>query len=368
MSRLEERLASLRAEHAPDPRLEVWEVEVVSEGSVRRLTGATTSSAGRDALREAARQAGAEFGVRPLPDHQRGGALRGVAHRSVAHLRREPSHAAELVHQLLLGEEALVLREEGEWVQVRTADPYVAWTHRGSLLIEEAEDAGAFQVRLESGEPPPGTWIVVGRGAVARNSSEPGAAAVADLVQGGRVRVERRAEGAVRVVLPDGTEGWVPAGDAVPADRLPTAFPRDGAAVVAHAGEFLGLPYLWGGASEKGFDCSGLVQRIWGLHGVRLPRDSDQQAGSGAPVDPGEDWSGVAAGDLAFFAPEGGRVSHVGLLAREGRLLHASTTRNGVAWDALSPQDPSRSEFGARLAGWLTGIRRVRPEGSPAAQ
>ncbi len=87
----------------------------------------------------------------------------------------------------------------------------------------------------------------------------------------------------------------------------------------------------------------------------------------GEPVDPG-DWSGVEDGDLAFFAePESGRATHVGILAHGGRLLHASTSRNGVAWDALDPAAPAHDEYGARLASMLTGVRRValRPEPDP---
>ena len=148
--------------------------------------------------------------------------------------------------------------------------------------------------------------------------------------------------------------------DAVPAERLPQRFTPSGRGIVEHAAQFLGLPYLWGGTSEKGFDCSGFVQRLFGLHGAWLPRDSDQQSGQGEPVEPASDWSGAADGDLAFFAEPGtGRATHVGILAQGGRLLHASTSRNGVAWDALDPEAEGHDEYAARLASMLTGVRRV---------
>ncbi|MGH7566675.1 MAG: C40 family peptidase, partial [Gemmatimonadota bacterium] len=138
-------------------------------------------------------------------------------------------------------------------------------------------------------------------------------------------------------------------------------FTQSGRAILEHGAQFMGLPYLWGGTSEKGFDCSGFVQRLFGLHGTWLPRDSDQQAGCGEPVDPGADWSGVADGDLAFFSErEDGRPTHVGILAEGGRLLHASTGRNGVAWEALNPSAEGHDEYAARLAASLTGVRRLR--------
>ena len=77
-------------------------------------------------------------------------------------------------------------------------------------------------------------------------------------------------------------------------------------------------------------------------------------------MEPGAAWEGVTDGDLAFFSESpGGRATHVGFLAAGGRLLHASTTRHGVAWDALDPAAATRDSDGARLAGLLTSVRRV---------
>lgn len=359
----EERLEAVGKRHLPDRRLGVWEVAVETSADGRaRLTGRTTIPA---ALAELRAEAGADADVllELLPDATAGSHLRAVAHRSLAHVRSEPRHAAELVTQLVLGEEALVLREAGPWLQVRGADGYVGWVHAGSVVRTVPEDENAFRARLGSRQPPEGAWVVIARGGVARAAPGSGAPAAADLVQGAIVEAGEERDGALEVRLPDGTRGWIDAGAAVPAARLAEAFPPTGAAVLAHAAEYLGLPYLWGGTSEKGFDCSGLVQRLYGLHGAPMPRDSDQQAAVGTAIDPGGDWSGVTDGDLAFFAETpGGRATHVGILATGGRLLHASTSRNGVAWDALQPGAPEWSDYGRRLAGWLIGVRRVLAE------
>jgi hypothetical protein len=183
---------------------------------------------------------------------------------------------------------------------------------------------------------------------------------VADLVQGAIVEVSETRGRFAQIVLPDGVSGWLWRGGLVPADLLAERFTPDGRAILEHGAHFLGLPYLWGGTSEKGFDCSGFVQRLCGLHGVWLPRDSDQQADAGEPVEPGPDWSGVADGDLAFFSERGGRATHVGILSEGGRLLHASTGRNGVWWDALDRSAQRHDEYAARLAQNLTAVRRLR--------
>lgn len=288
---------------------------------------------------------------------------RATAHRSLAHVRAEPHHAAELVTQMILGEEALVLSARDPWLQVRLADGYVGWVHQGSVVRSAANDPEAFARSLDGPLPPddPAAWVVVARGAVLRQGPDPGSPQAADLVQGARLRIADPGRGPLAATLPDGTTGWLDREAALPASRLSERFPRKGEALVEHAAGFLGLPYLWGGTSEKGFDCSGLVQRIYGLHGIRLPRDADPQSRVGEPVDPGPDGRDVRSGDLAFFVePPGGRVTHVGILAGEGRMIHASTSRNGVAWDVLPPA-PTTTPLGDRLAGWLSGIRRVLP-------
>jgi len=351
----------LRRAHVPDSRLAVWDVAVEEDEGRLRVTGWTTIEPAIPALSAAAADAGAVTEVAALPDPALGAEVAGTAHRSLAHLRREPRHASELVSQLLLGEEAVCLRAREEWLQVQAGDGYTGWVHRGSLVRRApAEGLAAFHARLADGRPVEGAWIVPARAPVARERPGPDAPVAADLVRGASVRVVEEALEALQIELPDGAQGWIPREAAVPWEKLAERFPPDGRAILDHVGEHLGVPYLWGGTSEKGFDCSGIIQRVYALHGVRLPRDSDQQSAVGTPVDPGEDWSGVADGDLAFFCETpGGRSTHVGILARGGRLLHSSTTRNGVAWDALNSSATGWSDFGARLAARLNGIRRV---------
>jgi cell wall-associated NlpC family hydrolase len=352
------RLEDLRRRHVPDRRLGVWDVALDGEGDAPGITGAVTEPGAVEDLRALAGEAGVRAAVELLP--AAGGELQAIAHRSLAHLRAEPRHSAELVSQMILGEEALVLRARGDWLQVQTGDRYVAWVHHGSIVRRHAGDLEAFRSRLFERRPPAGRFVVTARGALAVAEPAPYAAPVADLVQGAIVEAGETRGRFLEVVLPHGVSGWVARSDAVPADRLAQRFTPSGRAIVEHAAQFLGLPYLWGGTSEKGYDCSGFVQRLFGLHGYWLPRDSDQQAACGEPVDPGSDWSGIADGDLAFFAEGGaGRATHVGILAQGGRLLHASTGRNGIVWDALDPAATGHDEYAARLAAMLTGVRRV---------
>ena len=100
-----------------------------------------------------------------------------------------------------------------------------------------------------------------------------------------------------------------------------SAIGGDGAAVVADAQKFSGTPYLWGGMSQKGIDCSGLTYVSYRSYGITIPRDADQQFLVGTPVER-ED---LQPGDMVFFGDQDGIV-HVGLYAGKGQLLHASSS------------------------------------------
>jgi cell wall-associated NlpC family hydrolase len=108
--------------------------------------------------------------------------------------------------------------------------------------------------------------------------------------------------------------------------------PDRAAAIVETALSLVGVPYLWGGVTAFGIDCSGLVRVGHALAGIEIPRDADWQASASRPVDPP-----FQMGDLLFFAEAGAHrsVSHVGLCLGDGRLVHASRTHAGVAIDAL---------------------------------
>jgi cell wall-associated NlpC family hydrolase len=142
-------------------------------------------------------------------------------------------------------------------------------------------------------------------------------------------------------------------------ERLRDRFPPRGESVVRTARRWLGVPYLWGGVTSCGVDCSGLVQAAYWLHGVALPRDSDMQMRVGAEVEVGRPngGSGLRAGDLLFFA-EGDRVNHVALSLGGSRIIHASATNGGVATNDLTGSERIETV----LHGAFVGARRLLPD------
>jgi cell wall-associated NlpC family hydrolase len=101
--------------------------------------------------------------------------------------------------------------------------------------------------------------------------------------------------------------------------------------VVPRGENYLGVRYVYGGSTPKGFDCSGFVQYVYSLEGVKLPRTSRQMAGSGIAIDR----KAMAVGDLMLFAQDG-PISHVALYAGNGRIIHSSSSGNGVRYDDLN--------------------------------
>ncbi len=115
---------------------------------------------------------------------------------------------------------------------------------------------------------------------------------------------------------------------------------------------WLGTPYLWGGRSRFGVDCSGLVQVLWGSVGVALPRDASEQYSLAPFCYEPEDPKAWQAGHLAFFSENSDRITHVGLLTGDGRILHASgeVRLDPVNYEGIQPVD-SRPTHPHRLVG-----------------
>ncbi|RJR31111.1 MAG: hypothetical protein C4574_01500 [Candidatus Latescibacterota bacterium] len=251
---------------------------------------------------------------------------------SVADVRREPAHSAELLTQLVMGETARPLKTHGDWHLVRLADDYHGWIR--SWYVRDAEE------RVVESYAAAANAIVDANVGYVYSEPDARSVPVSDVVAGVRLAAGDPESGFRKVSLPGGRAGFMPAGDlAAPPDG-----PPDRGRLVARAARFLGIPYLWGGTSAKGFDCSGLVKRVFLMEGVSLPRDSDRQALRGTLVERGE-MCRAAPGDLLFFG-EGGAVTHVAIHLGEGSFIHAY---GEVRINSLSSADDRYDERLARI-------------------
>jgi cell wall-associated NlpC family hydrolase len=276
-----------------------------------------------------------------------------------APVRSEPTHRAELTSQWLCGETLKVLRRSGDWLECQGPDAYVGWSPVGSLRLVGAEEAERWREqatawslgsRLETG---------IGAGDAVDPSHIPDLARTPNhLPWGARVRL--LTEG--RVGLPDGTVARVHSAETVLNDtELGARFLLEGSSLVRAAQAWRGAPYLWGGRTQAGVDCSGFVQALFRVHGVRLPRDSGNQADQFASLalmdgDPGA----LDPGDLLFFAPEGTGITHVALATGGSGIIHAAASVGCVATGDLAGGTDLERLLRGSIVHWTRPLEAVR--------
>jgi cell wall-associated NlpC family hydrolase len=246
-----------------------------------------------------------------LPDPREGLAEVYLVVNSVADVRRAPAHAAELITQAVCRELVEALKKDGGWTLGRLGDGYLGWMRDWHLRPSSREAWGAFEQAAQ--------WRIRDNVAQIVETPDNEAPAVSDAVIGTPVVLGASQRRGWRLVtLPGGRDGYVRSRSVERRPRRRASRER----LVSTGMGFLGIPYLWGGKTPKGFDCSGLIQTLFSLCGIALPRDSDLQA-LAAPCREAGDISSLATGNLLFFGKEGSRITHVAVHLSEGDFLHA---------------------------------------------
>jgi hypothetical protein len=222
----------------------------------------------------------------------------GICHLSVVPVRAEASDKSEILSELLFGDLLQVIKADEKWVYIRSLyDDYPGWIDRKQyafLRPEEADDwknqyvtgKGVTKLEREDGESP--LFLLPG-------SSVPVKSGELFTVNGVRYRSPEN------LLIPD-RRGFHNTLEEI-------------------SRSFLNAPYLWGGRSAFGIDCSGFSQVVYKMLGVRIPRDAAQQAQHGELV---HFLAGSRSGDLAFFDNAEGRITHVGILLDNAHIIHSS--------------------------------------------
>lgn len=211
-------------------------------------------------------------------------------------MRAEPDDRSEMVNQVLFGETFGLTDERKKWVRIKlTHDGYEGWIDRKQFTPVEETTALAFN-----------------------GLNQPLAHDLVDMLAGpdGHIPIvlgtplPNLANGKVHL---DGSEWGFDGASALPELSRP--------GILENAFMYLNSPYLWGGRSPFGIDCSGFTQMAYRLGGMSLPRDAWQQAEMGETLSFIEE---SEPGDLAFFDNEEGRIIHVGIILENNYILHAS--------------------------------------------
>jgi gamma-D-glutamyl-L-lysine dipeptidyl-peptidase len=337
----DEVIAAVRLTHVPDARFGVFDVRAERRAAGLALTGEAThdEAVAQLVARLAELGVAAVDEVQRLPDPRLGVERHALVRSAVAPLYAEPRLPAPQISQFVLGMRVEQLSQQGPWTRVRGEDGYIGWVHSGYLRTGDDEWAFGWE-RASAGEP------CVSLGA---DLADEDGRVLARLPWGARLL---RHSGAYHV--PDGRSGQIMNGEVVAADRLPDRFPPRGDSIVRTARRWLGTPYIWGGVTPAGADCSGFTQAVLWMHGIALARDSDIQAAApvGAVLEHGAE---LRPGDLLYFADDGTRINHVAISLGGSRIIHSALTNGGVDTNDLAGERP----FDRRLARILVRARRV---------
>ncbi len=241
---------------------------------------------------------------------QRGDVPHRHVNTNLTGLYEKPTFGMPLSSELYYGTELEILDQHEDWVFTRQRDGYLGW---------------AFNAYLAEGSPATATHLVLAPSYELRAQPGPESTIVTRVLSGTGVHVEE-VKGNWASVVANNT-GWLPLSLLRPLRDLPASLEEQRKALAGDSARMIGIPYLWGGTSGNGIDCSGFVRLLHRWVGIEIPRDADMQYAAAQPVEPP-----FETGDLLFFAESGNerKITHVGMSLGGWRMIHASRKHNGV--------------------------------------
>ena len=335
-------IETVKNEFAPDKRVALFSVSAEKNGKTYILKGESNLPDAVAALKNNLTAANMAYKdeIQMLPASDLGDKTLGLVTISVANLRSRPAHSAELATQATLGTPVNILKKENSWTLIQTPDHYLAWVDSGGVQDINQTEFDRWKT----------TTKLIYTTISGSSYSEPSTSSqvVSDVVAGGIFELVGETGDFYKVVYPDQRMAYINKPEAeLYASWLARTNPSN-ENLVATSKRLMGLPYLWGGTSPKGVDCSGFTKTIFFLNGLILPRDASQQIHTGDLIDDNQNFENLQPGDLLFFgkkatetSPE--RVIHVGMWIGNNEFIHSagrvkinSVDKNAANFDAYN--------------------------------
>ncbi len=344
---LTEKLEAIATEMVPQHAESLCDVSLVmSEGGILTAKGETNLPEAKSAVIEMLEKSGVTFtdSITLLPDPAVVDKPWGLISVSVCNIRTRPAHSAEMATQALMGTPVKILSKQDDWLLIQTPDSYIGWTDDPAAELSDEELAvwkGSDRL------------IYLGHTGVITDSR---GETVSDIVFG-VILVKTGSRGDYwTVMLPDGRTGEVRKQESEDFRKWSESAGIEPERLIRFARTFTGSPYLWGGTSTKGVDCSGFTKTIYYYGGVIMTRDASGQFRYGEEVSIDKPCETLLPGDLLFFGRirDGKpRITHTGMYIGDREFIHSS----GLV--KVNSFDSTRTNYSAYLLEILQGARRV---------
>ncbi len=359
LQRVEKISNELKNKKAPDSREAIYKIKFYFEKNNKLvIRGETSLPDAKNALLKAVKELGVQCvdSVILLPDEKLGERNWALINLSVVNLRANPRHSAELVSQAIMGTPVKILKKENSWYLVQTPDKYIAWVDKAALNLRTKDEMDFWR----------NSNRVVFLPDFKLAKDKEGKQTVTDLVAGSILQIESKSKEFYNLILPDYRKIKVKKSYCVDFNKWKTTEIKNAVILTNTAREFMGRPYLWGGTSSKGVDCSGFVKSVYFMNGIILARDASLQFLHGQTILPSQGYADLREGDLVFFGRKATEVSsqkvtHVGMYMKDGEFIHSA---GRVKINSFDPKADNFSNY--RTVSWLGGRRvlnRIGEEG-----
>lgn len=343
ISELEAIQTNLKQEFAPDKRVEIFDIQFENQNNTVVLKGETTTKEAFEILIDSLKKRKITFKnyVRVLPDSAVGNQLYALGNNSVINIRSNPKHSAELGTQGLLGMELKVLDKKDSWYRIQTPDNYISWVDHGGIQLQTFNELQNWREKDKI--------IYTENSGFVFSEQKLTSTKVSDIVFGGILALVNEHDSFYEVAYPDKRIGFIKKSEAVLYSTWLQKNPANAQFIEDAAKTMLGAPYLWGGTSTKGNDCSGFTKTVYLMNGFIIPRDASQQVNAGKVVDENLQFKGLEKGDLLFFgtpAKDGKtqRVTHVGIWLGNGKGEFIHSAKN-VHISSINEDEPNYDAF-----------------------
>lgn len=339
---LTDELQTLQKQLVPDKRVAILELEIKDTlQPVVVVAGVTDLPDAKQQIIRFLNDRKISFidSIQLLPDTSLGDKIWALATLSVSNLRAMPGDASELVSQTMMGTPLKVLEYKNRWYRVQTPELYIGWMDAAGLQTFSAKELEAWKNSKR--------YLFNRITGIVYDSPGKKGGVVSDVVLGDLFEVEASARRFLKVKIPDGRTGYVRKADCISFDEWSNSEP-DVQSIFSVAREMMGFPYLWGGTSSKGIDCSGFMKLVFYSQGIILARDASQQARYGESIDLASR-NNLQPGDLLFFGRTAQRITHVGIYIGNGDFIHSSGRVHISSIDPADPKfAPDRNNVAAR--------------------